>query len=173
MDPQNYQSLQEAYFGVYECEEIDEATKRTEYLQKKFDTENQNKSGSAHTYIPGKQNTGQALFRARESDRQMRGESVDLYDIILSHLLDEGYADSVENAEVIMVNMSEEWKDEILEAIDPEDINWRFKMEKLAKKYGSPKTSKDERTQIMTHLNQAMGHGTAQRKPTRQNYEIR
>jgi hypothetical protein len=42
-------------------------------------------------------------------------EEYDLYDIILDHLLDEGYAETVESAEAIMVNMSEEWKDEILD----------------------------------------------------------
>jgi hypothetical protein len=36
-------------------------------------------------------------------------------DIILDHLLDEGYAETVESAEAIMVNMSEEWIDEILD----------------------------------------------------------
>ncbi len=41
-------------------------------------------------------------------------EHYDLYDIILSHLLDEGYAETVEAAEVMMVNMSEEWRDSIL-----------------------------------------------------------
>ena len=41
-------------------------------------------------------------------------ESFDLYDIILSHLLDEGYADTFEAAEAIMVNMSEDWRDAIL-----------------------------------------------------------
>jgi len=43
----------------------------------------------------------------------------DLYDIILSHLLDEGYVESVEQAEVIMVNMSEEWKQDIVERKHP------------------------------------------------------
>ena len=38
----------------------------------------------------------------------------DLYDIILSHLLDEGYADTQEQAEVIMVNMSEDWRESIM-----------------------------------------------------------
>ena len=38
----------------------------------------------------------------------------DLYDIILSHLLDEGYAETPEAAEAIMVNMSEEWRNSIL-----------------------------------------------------------
>ena len=41
-------------------------------------------------------------------------EEVDVYDVILSYLLDEGYADSVESAEKIMVSMSEEWREEIL-----------------------------------------------------------
>ena len=43
-----------------------------------------------------------------------RNEEIDSYDIILSHLLDEGYVETPEAAEVIMVNMSEEWRDSIL-----------------------------------------------------------
>ena len=43
-------------------------------------------------------------------------ESYDLYDIILLHLLDEGYAETIESAEAIMVNMSEEWRESIVEA---------------------------------------------------------
>ena len=42
-------------------------------------------------------------------------EEVDIYDIILSHLLDEGYAETPEAAEVIMVNMSEDWVEDIVE----------------------------------------------------------
>lgn len=40
----------------------------------------------------------------------------DLFDVILEHLVAEGYADTNENALVIMANMSEEWKQTILEA---------------------------------------------------------
>ena len=42
--------------------------------------------------------------------------SFDLFDVIKGHLLDEGYADTEESALAIMVNMSEEWREEILEA---------------------------------------------------------
>lgn len=42
-------------------------------------------------------------------------EETDLYNIILSHLIDEGYADTEEAAECIMVNMSEEWRNDIIE----------------------------------------------------------
>ena len=39
----------------------------------------------------------------------------DAYDIVLEHLLDEGYADTEESALAIMTNMSEEWKQSIVE----------------------------------------------------------
>ena len=41
-------------------------------------------------------------------------EQADIYDIIFSHLLDEGYAETPEAAEAIMVNMSEDWRDSII-----------------------------------------------------------
>jgi hypothetical protein len=44
-------------------------------------------------------------------------EEVDIYDIILSHLLDEGYAETPEAAEAIMANMDEEWAQSIVEEI--------------------------------------------------------
>ena len=61
---------------------------------------------------PGGKPKGKKL--ERQIKRGVSAESFDLYDIILSHLLDEGYADTNEAAEAIMVNMSEEWKQSIL-----------------------------------------------------------
>jgi hypothetical protein len=43
----------------------------------------------------------------------------DLFDIIKGHLLDEGYADTEEAATAIMANMSEEWKQSIVEQTPP------------------------------------------------------
>ena len=59
----------------------------------------------------GKRVAGAVLAKMRAN------EAVDLYDIILSHLLDEGYADTQEAAEAIMVNMSEDWRESIVEAV--------------------------------------------------------
>ena len=57
------------------------------------------------------------MGQLRDKYRKERlGEQTDLYDIILSHLLDEGYAETPEAAEVIMVNMSEDWRESIVEA---------------------------------------------------------
>lgn len=46
---------------------------------------------------------------------EVEEEFLDVYDVVLEHLLDEGYADSIESAESIMANMSEEWRDEIID----------------------------------------------------------
>jgi hypothetical protein len=42
-------------------------------------------------------------------------QDLDLFDIIKGHLLDEGYADTEESATAIMANMSEEWRESIIE----------------------------------------------------------
>ena len=55
-----------------------------------------------------------------------RNEEIDIYDIILSHLLDEGYADTNENALVIMANMSEEWRESILTEAGEEALKKEF-----------------------------------------------
>jgi hypothetical protein len=57
--------------------------------------------------------TGDDPMKVLQSAAQQR-EHYNLYDIILSHLLDEGYAETPDAAEAIMVNMSEEWRDSIL-----------------------------------------------------------
>ena len=48
-------------------------------------------------------------------EEYIQNEAYDIYDVILSHLIDEGYADTFESAEAIMVNMSEEWRQSIVE----------------------------------------------------------
>jgi hypothetical protein len=42
------------------------------------------------------------------------GEDVDVYDLVLEHLLEEGYAETPEAAQAIMVNMSESWIESII-----------------------------------------------------------
>ena len=61
---------------------------------------------------PGGKPKGKKL--ERQIKRGVSAESFDLYDIILSHLLDEGYAETPEAAEAIMVNMSEDWMGSII-----------------------------------------------------------
>ena len=57
--------------------------------------------------------------RVHSKNAKQKEVKEDLYDIILSHLLDEGYAETQEQAEVIMVNMSEDWRESIMEGMKP------------------------------------------------------
>ena len=117
MNSQELRALQEAYNQVYELDEdagivsglvglalgakgalhAAKKTKRLRDYPKNF------VKGIAdpRTYVPKK--------------KKDTNEAVDLYDIILSHLLDEGYADTEQAAEAIMVNMSEDWRESIVE----------------------------------------------------------
>jgi hypothetical protein len=78
-----------------------------------------------HTSSSGRKKYRNTAARHKVTARRMRrseqNEGFDIYDTILSHLLDEGYAESVEEAEVIMVNMSEEWRDSIVEGEEKEE----------------------------------------------------
>jgi len=47
--------------------------------------------------------------KKKVSKEIVRKEDLELYNYILSHLLDEGYASDVETAEGIIENMSDEW----------------------------------------------------------------
>jgi hypothetical protein len=53
---------------------------------------------------------------ARMPKKEDQKESYDLFDCILEHLVAEGYADTNKAALAIMANMSEEWREEIIEA---------------------------------------------------------
>jgi hypothetical protein len=108
---------------LQESTELDEASVTDDRVRR-----NQKAFGS--NYTPPRDwdqsaNRGKgAVLNTKQKEKQRRkglakgamGEAVDLYDIILSHLLDEGYAETPEQAEVIMVNMSEEWRESIFEA---------------------------------------------------------
>ena len=131
MDAQDIRNLQEAYMEVY-----DEAFKRFPYKKvedkiHKKEADNPTGRGTPQSvkmdkvfrhfkgevrrtekreHSPQISKTKAAENRARETQK----EQADLYDIILSHLLDEGYAETPEAAEAIMVNMSEEWRQSII-----------------------------------------------------------
>jgi len=48
--------------------------------------------------------------------RGKQEEGFDLYDLVLAHLIDEGYAETAEAANAIMANMSEGWVDAIVDS---------------------------------------------------------
>jgi hypothetical protein len=133
MNPQKLRSLQEAYLEVVENQQLDEALtgERAKKAIKKpggmaytrmvsadpSKRATRGGRGGESDFGAGDRGTGnKAARRAGKSVSNTRpvDESYDIYDIILSHLLDEGYAETPEAAEAIMVNMSEEWRDSII-----------------------------------------------------------
>ena len=98
--------------------------------------------------------------RLTRSDKQGIKDSYeyDLYDIILSHLLDEGYADTEQAAEAIMVNMSEEWRQSIVEVkMDPRGRPASGPMNV----YANPKGKPDQ-----AHLDAVKAYDEKQKKKT-------
>ena len=99
MNAQDILNLSEAYMNVYEQE-----TGRGPRVSDTYDM--RDAEGGPK---------GGATIKGPKRKNVIRREETDLYDIILSHLLDEGYAETLEAAEAIMVNMSEEWRQSIIE----------------------------------------------------------
>jgi hypothetical protein len=71
-------------------------------------------------------------------------EETDLFDCILEYLLDEGYADTNDSAIAIMANMSEEWREDIMEKEDSEYE--KASDAALDSRYGYGRASGDKRS---------------------------
>jgi hypothetical protein len=56
------------------------------------------------------------------AERMRMGEELDIFNVVLEYLLNEGYADTNENALAIMANMSEEWKQSIITEVNQEPL---------------------------------------------------
>jgi hypothetical protein len=114
MDAQELRNLQEAYLEVAmnELDEEQSPIPRGTPMNKRW------------PYISNKDPEFQTALdrvnKKKSKKKDVSAESYDLYDIILSHLLDEGYADTEQAAQVIMVNMSEEWRESICEELTGE-----------------------------------------------------
>ena len=136
MNSQDLHNLQEAYMEVYELDEdgwqpptqkkADKMMKQASKLHRTASERGEPGNPEAekkHTqaskiYFMSRRMSDKAKERDNEAKRKEFVKE-DLYDIILSHLLDEGYADTQEQAEVIMVNMSEDWRESICEGYVP------------------------------------------------------
>ena len=128
MNSQELRALQEAYSQVYELEEGDNYDKNRKRAAQRAAARNEARAKGQTGNVPGvgyvtPRKERETYTDAAGTERHKTGarmpqkEEVDLYDIILSHLLDEGYADTQEQAEAIMVNMSEDWRESIVEEV--------------------------------------------------------
>ena len=123
MESNHVRDLMEAYSSIYaENEEVEQLDEFAPGLQ-----------GPVDRFLKGGQKVLKGLgLKVNEKERPTpdqnaqkakinQNQSFDLFDIIKGHLLDEGFADTEEAALAIMTNMSEEWREQILdEANRPE-----------------------------------------------------
>jgi len=108
--------------------------------------------------LPKKKTPNKFGNRLTRSDGQGIRDSYeyDLYDIILSHLLDEGYADTQEQAEVIMVNMSEDWRESICEGYKERPVSRMNKQaRRIAFSHGTDVNSDEGSSGNVPHSNAA------------------
>ena len=117
MESNHVRDLMEAYSSIYaeneEVEQLDE-----------FSAQAQNFVNDATKRIQsGLEKIGVRINRIQrgtptkkdQKEKINQNQSFDLFDIIKGHLLDEGFADTEEAALAIMTNMSEEWREQILD----------------------------------------------------------
>ena len=142
MTEQKTVNLYEAYASIYapqeEVEQLDEASPRisrsmgrraTQYRRDQEQAAHmasvaahQEKMKNDPEYARKHEEARTVHQRAHERSEARKNkagetqkESYDLFDTILEHLVSEGYADTNEAALVIMANMSEEWRQSIVE----------------------------------------------------------
>jgi hypothetical protein len=158
MNSQELRNLQEAYMEVVENQQLDEKNAGDDLFKQFYRGKGARKVKGAKITQPGQnrylaqQNQKRSAARyaadmgrdrtpsASDYDNHgggSRNEQYDIYDIILSHLLDEGYAETPEAAEKIMVNMSEEWREDIVEAaVDYEMSSDEMEKARNERKFG-------------------------------------
>ena len=100
---------------------------------------------------------GKKLERQRKSG--VSAESFNTYEVILTHLLDEGYASSAEAADKIILNMSESWFEDIMELNRYEKETGKdYKTGKSVTK-GGTMGGDDTNSKVMRHMHKVMGAG--------------
>ena len=105
MDAQELRNLQEAYGQVYQLDEINTSTTTQNDRVPNFEK-------PKIKQVPG-------LKVNKPSSPVEEEVETDLFDYLLEYLVSEGYADTNKAALAIMANMSEEWKQSIVEEKRP------------------------------------------------------
>jgi len=107
------------------------------------------KSDQLRASEPGSTRERKQTTRARQLQRNFQsartvGEETDLFDYLLEYLVAEGYADTNDAAIAIMANMSEEWKQSIVE--EYKDFPTAKVMKKAGDLMGSSAGKTDEKS---------------------------
>ena len=137
MEAKHIKDVMEAYASVYGQSENQEVI--SEDLQKTvgqaLDVAVKNPVVQAIGKVIAPVGKGRGTVTKAEQEATIKknlNQDVDLFDLVKGHLMSEGYADTEEAALAIMANMSEEWKQSIIEQ------DARFTVTALDKKLNTP-----------------------------------
>jgi len=167
MNSQDFRNLQEAYLEVV-SNQLDERVLGQDPESRKEDSK-ERKSGSkrlspysGEKYAKTQSQHISYMDKLTKNKKIIPGmaneefdEQVELYDIILSHLIDEGYADTEDSALVIMANMSEDWRDSICEGMKPLPLpveKMDAKAKELKSKFRKSKVGTPESSKLLSRL---------------------
>ena len=89
------------------------------------------------------QNAELRAMQASSRQRQGLTQSFDIFDVVLGHLIDEGYADTEEAATAIMANMSEDWRESIVEEVFGEDKKYDANRKRAAQRAAARNAARD------------------------------
>ena len=118
MESNHVRDLMEAYSSIYaENEEVEQLDEFAPELQGPVDRFLKGGQKFLGKYVPINTTPKGTPTEKNQKEKinQNQNQSFDLFDIIKGHLLDEGFADTEEAALAIMTNMSEEWREQILD----------------------------------------------------------
>jgi hypothetical protein len=108
------------------------------------------------------------LAKMFKAGRDTMREEIDLYDLVSEYLVSEGFCDSYEDADVIMANMSEEWREGIIEEVLDEATVRSVTSPEGKDKYKSPTYSPTEKEDIETQREIRTGMSRKRQKGLRQ-----
>lgn len=114
MEPKDFSLLEQAYKNVYAKQQLDEflgsgAQKAVDSVTKKI------QGGLEKAGVKINRTQRGTVTRDQQQKRIQQNNSVDVFELVKGHLMSEGFADDEKAALAIMANMSEEWRNEIVE----------------------------------------------------------
>ena len=118
MDPIIFAQLNAAYHNSVYGQRVEEIDKRRA-PKELVDRLSASREGHMAQDGPNKPayDAKQRILKRAHKKRTKMKEDLDLYYIVSEYLVSEGFCDSYEDADVIMTNMSEEWRDSILDEV--------------------------------------------------------
>ena len=125
-------------FGEKAAEFLDKGTKKIQSGLEKMGVPINRAKRQMGTSPRGAKIMRDAGYGNSERPTGALNNSADLFDIVKGHLMSEGYADTEEAALAIMANMSEEWRQSIVEGLTSDQEARRRELSRQINKAGTP-----------------------------------